>query len=241
MAARPFRVSLALALVVLAALAVPGSTEASFLTEAKKLTASDAQPGDLFGVSVAVNGDTAVVGAHFEDAAGTNAGAAYVFQRNQGGADNWCEVKKLTASDSAADDHFGVSAAVSNDTAIVGAYFHPVESLSGAAYVFKRSQGGTDNWGEVTELAASDPQVQDLLGVSVSVSGDTAIAGAHFEDAGGDLAGAAYMFDLLLSKPTAAQTPTLALCAPEGCPTATPGPTPVQSGGAWSLRVEVSQ
>ena len=67
-----------------------------------KLTASDAQDFDQFGYSVAVSGDTAVVGACGEDGAANNAGAAYVLQRNQGGADNWREVKKLTASDAQA-------------------------------------------------------------------------------------------------------------------------------------------
>ncbi|MCH7811589.1 MAG: FG-GAP repeat protein, partial [Chloroflexi bacterium] len=74
----------------------PQSAEAALLSEVKKLLASDAQAGDQFGFSVAVSGDTAVVGAFFEDAGGTDAGAAYVFQRDQGGADNWGQVKKLT-------------------------------------------------------------------------------------------------------------------------------------------------
>ncbi len=61
----------------------------------KKLTASDPGNRDEFGTSVAVSGDTAVVGAWLEDARGDAAGAAYVFQRGQGGQDNWGEVTKL--------------------------------------------------------------------------------------------------------------------------------------------------
>ena len=68
----------------------------------KKLTASDAEAGDEFGWSVATSGDTVVVGAFGEDAGGDFAGAAYVFQRNAGGAGNWGEVKILTASDAEA-------------------------------------------------------------------------------------------------------------------------------------------
>src|SRR3972149_3578358 len=86
----------------------PRSAEAAVLAEVKKLTASDAQASDDFGFRVAVSGDTAVVGAMFEDAGGSSAGAAYVFQRDQGGADNWGEVKKLTASDAQVGDVFGV-------------------------------------------------------------------------------------------------------------------------------------
>ena len=163
--------------------------------EVKKLTASDAQAFDIFGYSVAVSGDTAVVGAFREDAGGSNAGAAYVFQRNEGGADNWGEVTKLTASDAGAGDLFGYSVAVSGDTAIVGAYQEDAGGTdAGAAYVFERNEGGAGNWGELKKLTASDAQAGDIFGVSVAVSGDTAVVGAFWEDAGGSDAGAAYVF-----------------------------------------------
>ena len=71
------------------------------------LSASDAETGDRFGWSVAVDGDLAIVGARWEDTGGANAGAAYLFRRDIGGADNWGEIKKLTASDAAAGDQFG--------------------------------------------------------------------------------------------------------------------------------------
>ncbi|MCH8066348.1 MAG: FG-GAP repeat protein, partial [Chloroflexi bacterium] len=117
----------------------PQSAEAVSLNEVRKLLASDAQAGDRFGVSVAVSGDTAVVGAHGEDAGGSNAGAAYVFQRNQGGTDNWGEVKKLSSSDAEAGDQFGRSVAVSGDTVIVGAFAEDAGgSAAGAAYLFDR-------------------------------------------------------------------------------------------------------
>ncbi|MCH8008342.1 MAG: FG-GAP repeat protein [Chloroflexi bacterium] len=163
--------------------------------EVKKLTASDAQIGDRFGFSVAVSGDTAIVGAMFEASGGTNSGAAYVFERDEGGADNWGEVKKLTASDAQTGDQFGWSVAVSDDTVIVGARFGDTGGLAkGAAYVFHRNEGGADNWGEMKKLRASDAQKFDQFGASVSVSGDTTIIGASEEDAGGVDAGAAYVF-----------------------------------------------
>ena len=171
------------------ALALPGDTEAAALIEVKKLTASDAQTFDLFGVSVAVAGDTVIVGAVLEEAGGNGAGAgaAYVFQRDQGGAGNWGEVTKLTASDAQAGDFFGGSVAVSGDTAVVGARSEDAEgNRAGAAYVFQRNQGGVDNWGEVTKLTASDAQAEDWFGFSVAVSGDTAVVGAVFESEGGN-------------------------------------------------------
>ncbi|MCH7488604.1 MAG: FG-GAP repeat protein [Chloroflexi bacterium] len=173
----------------------PQSAEAALLSEVKKLLASDAQAQDSFGLSVAVSGDTAVVGAWGEDAGGGDAGAAYIYKHNSGGADNWGQVKKLTASDAQADDNFGISVAVSGDIAVVGAQGEDAGgSNAGAAYVFQRDQGGANNWGELTKLTASDAQAFDFFGTSVAASGDIVVVGARFEDAGGSGAGAAYVF-----------------------------------------------
>ena len=167
------------------------SAQATLLSEVKKLVASDAQADDDFGSSVAVSGDTAVVGADDEN----DAGAAYIYQRGQGGAGNWGEVKKLTASDAQAGDFFGASVAISGDTVVVGAYLEDDGgNNAGAAYVYKRDQGGADNWGRVSKLTASDAQASDFFGRSVGVSGDTAVVGADGEDTDGSLAGAAYLF-----------------------------------------------
>ena len=148
--------------------------------EVKKLLASDAKDQRAFGLSVALDGDTVVVGAYRDDAGGFDAGAAYVYQRNQGGPDNWGEVKKVTASDPQEGDNFGWSVAVSGDVVIVGAKWEesPVFFDRGAAYVFHRDAGGLNNWGEVKKLIASDPESFDNFGSSVAVSGDTAVVGA---------------------------------------------------------------
>jgi len=87
------------------------------LHESAKLLASDAAAGDQSGYRVSLSGDTAVVGALHHDGAGTDSGSAYVHIRT-GGA--WPEQQKLTASDAAADDSFGISVAVSGDTAVAG-------------------------------------------------------------------------------------------------------------------------
>jgi hypothetical protein len=131
------------------------------------------------------------------------AGAAYVYSRNQGGADTWGEVAILRASDAQAGDWLGWSVSVDGDTAVVAAntedagHFDPA-SLPGAAYVYSRNQGGTDNWGEVAILRASDAQAGDWFAWSVSVDGDTVVVGATGEDGGAgdpvDLAGAGYVY-----------------------------------------------
>jgi hypothetical protein len=89
--------------------------------QVKKLTASDGAFGDGFG-SAAIYKDTVIVGAFRDPFFDANTpGSAYVFERNQGGADNWGEIKRLAASDSVDPDFFGVSPAIYRDTVIVGA------------------------------------------------------------------------------------------------------------------------
>jgi hypothetical protein len=86
---------------------------------------------------VAISGDTVVVGAYLEDGAGSDRGAAYVFERNQDGANNWDQIHKLTGSDAADDDLFGNSVAISGNTVVVGAYREDgTGGDRGAAYVF---------------------------------------------------------------------------------------------------------
>jgi FG-GAP repeat len=163
--------------------------------EVEKLTASDGAEGENFGSSVSISGDTAIVGAKYDDDKGSESGSAYIFSRNHGGTDNWGEVKKLTASDGAAIDHFGISVSINEDTAIVGAEWDDDKGISsGSAYIFSRNHGGTDNWGEVKKLTASDGAAKDFFGISVSISGDTTIVGAYGDDDKGGNSGSAYIF-----------------------------------------------
>ncbi|MDL1960780.1 MAG: hypothetical protein LWX01_03635, partial [Deltaproteobacteria bacterium] len=109
--------------------------------ETKKLIASDGADSDHFGYSVSISGDTAIVGAYYDDDNGYDSGSAYIFSRNHGGADNWGQVKKLLAGDRAADDGFGWSVSISGDTAIVGALGDDDNGNgSGSAYVFAASK-----------------------------------------------------------------------------------------------------
>lgn len=164
--------------------------------EVAKLLAHDGAVDDYFGNSVAIDGDLVVVGAYGEDDLGNNSGAAYVYERDRGGENNWGEVIKLTASDSAEDDEFGFSVSISGDTIVVGAIREGGSgSNCGAAYIYERNQGGPDNWGEVTKLTATDAQDNDYFGNSVAINLDTIIIGAFKEDGIGSFRGAAYIFD----------------------------------------------
>jgi hypothetical protein len=164
--------------------------------ELQKRIAADAQNDDLLGSSVAVGGDYAVAGAMGEDGAGSNQGAAYVFERNYGGSDNWGQVAKLTASDAEDSANFGRSVAIDGDYVVVSADFKDdgLNTDSGAAYVFYRNQGGQDNWGQVAKLTASDAQDSDYFGRSVAMSGDYVVVGAYWEGGAGTSRGAAYVF-----------------------------------------------
>ncbi|MFC1919997.1 hypothetical protein ACFLWX_04320 [Chloroflexota bacterium] len=167
------------------------------LTSPAKLFLSDgvtSSANDLFGAFVSISGDTIVVSAHCDDDKGECSGAAYVFERNQGGVDNWGEVKKLTASDGAANDYFGSSVSASDNIIVVGASKCDgtvyVSDYAGAAYVFECNQGGANSWGEVKQL----PSSVGICGNErscVSVSGDTVVVGSSLSY---NCKGAAHVF-----------------------------------------------
>ncbi len=167
------------------------------------LKASNTGTDDRFGFSVAVDGDTVVVGAYGEASAATgvggnqadnsaiDAGAAYVF--TQSGA-TWTQQAYLKASNTEAGDEFGASMAVDGNTVVVGAQYEDSAATgvngnqadnsvfrAGAAYGFTRS-GGT--WTQQAYLKASNPETIDLFGSSVAVDGNTIVIGADREDSG---------------------------------------------------------
>lgn len=160
--------------------------------EQQQLFASDAAPFPGFGGSVAVSGDTVVVGAPYDSCeSGGACGAAYVFRFN---GDSWVEQQKLTASDGKEGDIFGGAVSVSGNTILIGA--NKVNGFSGAAYVFQ-FDGAT--WIEQQKLTASDMQGFARFGSSVTVVGAIALIGAYHQfiftgDNGEGFSGAAYVF-----------------------------------------------
>lgn len=165
------------------------STKNGWVQQAK-LTASDGTADDFFGFSVALDGDTLVVGASSDSVNFDNQGSAYVFTRS---GKKWTEEAKLVASDPAYLDLFGSSVAVDGDTALVGAFRDTVTfGGQGSAYVFTRS--GT-SWSQEAKLAASDGGFLDFFGVSVALQEDTAVVGASNHNVGSNVdQGAAYVF-----------------------------------------------
>jgi len=159
-------------------------------TQTAKLTALDAAASDQFGFSVSISGDKTIIGARLNDDAGRSSGSAYIFDFD--GA-SWTQTAKLTASDAAASDQFGISVSISGDRAIVGARLNDdAGSNSGSAYIFDFDGA---SWTQTAKLTALDAATFDSFGVSVSISGDKAIVGALGNDDAGSSSGSAYIFD----------------------------------------------
>lgn len=156
--------------------------------EGQRLAAAsgDEVTGAGFGLSVALDGDTAVLGAN---GIGGETGAAYVFARSGG---SWALQQKLFAPDGVTGDNFG-SVALCGDTAVIGAFHRDADR--GAAYAFVRS-GVT--WTVLPTVLASDAASGDLAGETVACSGDTLLLGADGRDSS---RGAAYVFRVVATQP----------------------------------------
>ena len=157
-----------------------------------RLAADIPEPNSGFGSSVVLDGATVVVGASQASSAGSNpvlrTGAAYIFQRDQGGSNSWGIVKRLVAEDGADGDRYGEALALLGDELWVGAPFSDASdsNAQGVVYRYGRDQGGTGAWGELPGLEAEDGLVSDQFGSAIAVSGTTAAVGAigHFDSRG---------------------------------------------------------
>ncbi len=156
-------------------------------SQQQKLTAADAAAGDRFGISVALEGATALVGADLDDDAAADAGSVYEFVEDGG---SWVEQQEFAAADATARGCFGRSVALKGDTALVGAVCGG-GAAAGSAFLFVRS-GGV--WSQQEELKASDGAVGDMFGGAVALEGERAVVGASWDDAAGTASGSAYVF-----------------------------------------------
>jgi hypothetical protein len=145
-----------------------------------ELAADDPFEFAYFGASVAISGDTAVVGANLDSRLGKYHGAAYVFTRTNG---VWTQEAKLVADDASENDIFGDTVAISGNTIMVGVSNDDDNGTnSGSVYVYVRSE---DGWHLTEKLYPADAKAAAFFGLAVSISGDTAIIG---------MASAAYVF-----------------------------------------------
>jgi heptaprenylglyceryl phosphate synthase len=166
-----------------------------------KLDPDDGDSIDYFGHSVALSGDTVIVGAwEDEDPNGSYAGSAYVFERGTGWSNGHAnQVAKLDPADGGTGDRFGVSVAIAGNTVIVGACRDgdPNGSLAGSAYVFEKGAGWSNGHpNQVAKLDPSDGGERDYFGVAVAIGADTVVVGAYRDgDPNGSQAGSAYVFE----------------------------------------------
>lgn len=169
------------------AAAAPALSAADW-TQVAELIAADAGEDDGFGYSVALSGDTLVVGAPWH---GDDTGAVYVFERS---GSTWAQQAMLTIRDGAWGDRFGYAVAIAGDTIVAGSPGHVAQGSThaGTAYVFVRSGA---SWAQQAELWAGDGGWFDWFGGAVAISGDTIVVGAPHHRVGPyGMAGAAYVF-----------------------------------------------
>ncbi len=160
----------------------------SWLQEAK-ISPSDGLARSEFGAAVAVDGDTAAVGAHWDDDLGTRSGSVYVYVR---AGTTWSLQQKITAPDGMPIDNFGTSVAIEGDTILAGAVTDDDHGQSsGSVYVFERT--GT-TWGMTQKLTAADGSAGDYFGVTLALDGDRAVVGAWGDEVTGPFSGSAYVF-----------------------------------------------
>ncbi len=160
--------------------------------EQARLVAADGVLADQFGNAVAINGNTIVVGAPFDDTfAGANAGSVYVFTRV---GSTWTAQAQLFPGSPVANDRFGGAIAIEGDTLIIGAARRAPGGISNAGQAFVFSRTGS-SWTEQAQLTASDAGVNDLFGWAVAISGNTVVVSAFGDTrpAGANV-GSAYVF-----------------------------------------------
>ena len=152
-----------------------------------KIIASDREPDDLFGHSVSIKGDFAIIGSFCDDNEnGIDAGSAYIFKRS---GTTWTQQTKITASDGEDNDHFGISTSIDEKYIIIGAAGE--NNNTGAAYIFENT--GT-SWTQQTKITASDGEDNDHFGISTSIDEKYVIVGASSDN---NEAGSAYIFRLI--------------------------------------------
>lgn len=183
---------------------------AESLTETQKLRASDAAPGDLFGVSVAVGSSWLFVGSTEDDDTVGVSGSVYTFRLDKGADgndpsdDRWKEFAKLHASDPALVGRFGKTISVDGNRVLIGADHGAGDPFkAGAAYVFQRLDHGTpddgsdDNWFEMNKFVASAQEDRGGLGADLAIEDATIMAGVPGYNEGDELGvGAVLVFDL---------------------------------------------
>ena len=152
----------------------------------QKFIAPDGVSNDRFGLSVAIDGNQALIGSYLDDDKGSASGSAYLFDSTTGDL-----IQKIVAPDAASGDWFGYSVALDGDYALIGSYYDDDNGAdSGSAYLFDTTSGSF-----LQKLTAPDGASSDNFGRSVALDGDYALIGSYYDDDNGLGSGSAYLFD----------------------------------------------
>jgi len=157
----------------------------------QKIVSTNKGAGDQFGTSISISEANLLVGKPHDWNGSTFYGRAELFQKGT----TWTHLQYLQSNETAEDDNFGYSVSIDGNYAIIGAknetgdaFGNNPLSLSGASYIFKNNSG---TWSQEQKIVASDREVGDYFGTSVSISGDYSVIGAFSEDH--DVNGANYL------------------------------------------------
>lgn len=162
--------------------------------EKQKIVPSDKELYQQFGYSLASDDTRFIVGSPNDNDLGSWSGSAYIFEKGNDGL--WVESQKLTASDGAAQDAFGISVAISGVNVAVGADKNDDNGEStGSAYIFEMDN--TSSWLQTAKLIASDGVTNDFFGTSIDISNSWVVVGSKNQDTNGSDSGAAYIFEKL--------------------------------------------
>jgi hypothetical protein len=156
-------------------------------SQTSRITTNESEYSGSFGASIDLNNNRAVIGDFSDDEFAKNSGASYIYEFVDG---HWIQVKKLKASDSSIDSHFGSSVSLSGNRVLIGAN----DDAAGSAYIYDLIEG---EWIESKKLLANEIFYDGNFGVSVSLDDDIALIGANQDFENGYYSGSAFIFELI--------------------------------------------
>jgi len=166
------------------------------VTEVAKFQADDIEEGEMFGVSLSINGNYIAVGASKKNSATDEEGIAYLFKIASD--DTVSQIAKFQADDAEDYDHFGTSISLSGNYIAVGSPNDDTSATNtGSAYIFKRNSDDDNNVTQIAKITADDAEERELFGTAISIDGDYIVVGAKDENTTADNAGSAYLFKRL--------------------------------------------
>jgi FG-GAP repeat len=176
--------------------------------ETQKLASDHPTDWDYFGTSVAIDGDTILVGSNHDHGSLSNQGAAFVFERQ---APGWTLTQELLAGDPSNFAFFGRRVDLAGDLALACSHFDAdLGVASGSAYLFRRLSGGT--WLQVEKLLAPDAAADRQFGSDVALCGTRALVGSRCDSNLAFCAGSAYVLDLAPDSVQYGSCPTQGPC-----------------------------